>query len=193
VDEAFEDRVVIATATAAAGTATLVGGYFLYRYLYPSGQIDFNGRRWQITPSDKIWLARMAYGEAGSDIVGGAAVLWAVASRWVTKSRFQNMTFVELMRNFSTPVMFDCRSGNADYCQRISSLSWDEIPIGVRNLVQDFVKGRVTNPVNGYNNFAAQRAIAASSLVASELPPVTVGGNTFIRDPGTIRGEVRIV
>lgn len=171
----------------------MIGGYYLYQYLYPSGQIDFNDQRWTIHPSDKIWLARMAYGEAGTNIQGAAAVLWSVATRWVTKPVFQSMTFVELMRNFSTPIMFGCRSGDADYCQRITGHSWEEIPVVIRELVEGFVRGRVSNPVPGYNNFAAQRAIRPSSLATSELPPITVGGNTFIRDPGTIPGEVRIV
>jgi hypothetical protein len=175
------------------GLSLLVGGYFLYQYFFPVGAIEFSGRRWRIDPTDKIWLARMAFGEAGENIQGAAAVLWSVASRWVTKPVFQNMTFVELMRNFSTPVMFNCRSGDASYCQRISNLSWGEIPLEITELVEAFVKGRVSNPVSGYNNFAAQRAIRSSSLAASELPPITVGGNTFIRDPGTISGEVRIV
>jgi len=179
-----------------ASTLVAVGGYLLVRRVLHRGEIAFGGWRYPISDSDKVWMARMALGEAGScssDKRPCAAVLWSVVSRWMTLPQYRRWSFEQLMRNFSTPVMYNCRRGDAAYCQRISSKSWEQIPLTVRTIVEEFVDGRLPNPVSGYNNFAAERAIASSSLRASELPPINVGGNVFIRDPGTEPGTVSIV
>jgi hypothetical protein len=63
----------------------------------------------------------------------------------------------------------------------------------VRRLVDLFVAGRLANPIPGYNNFAARGSISSRSLSSSTLPPTTIGGNTFIRDPNSEFGEARVV
>jgi len=176
-----------------AAVSVAVGTYFLVRRYFAVGAVEFQGRQYHFNDEDRLWMARMAYGEAGNNTEGAEAVLWAVASRWVTKPRFQSMSFTQLMRAFSTPVMVGCRSGSASYCHRISSLGWDEIPAGIRDTVDRFMAGRVRNPVPGYNNFAADWALSQSARANSELPAVNVGGNIFLRDPGSLTGRVRIV
>ena len=188
------DEILDVVPWAVAGVAVVAGSYLGYRYLYPVGAVEFQGRRYRFTSEDKLWMARMVTGESGtSNMTAGAAVLWSVATRWVTNPRFQQMSFTQLMRNFSTPVMFNCRSGSASYCQRTSAIPWSNIDPRVRNLVEQFIRGRVPNPIPGYNNFAASWAIGSRSMASSELPPQDVGGNMFIRDPGSLPGRVGIV
>lgn len=205
LDEVGKEIAVYAVVSA-AGLAAAVGLYLLFRWYYPVGVVEFNNERWQLHESDKIWAARMVLGESGdNDMTAGAAVLWAVAQRWVTKSALQRMNFTEVMRSFSQPLNPIWSSSSASGCQRspsqcsaaalarrqsIQSTQWWGIPSSIRGLVEDFFKGRVSNPVPGYNNFAAAGYVNTS---ASELPAITIGGNTFVRDPGSIPGIVRIV
>jgi hypothetical protein len=151
----------------------------------------------------------------------GAAVLWSVATRHMTlPSLFRSGSFTTTMRAFSQPINpiwaspAACRNGRGccgsvtgscgsvtGSCSptklqrrlRIRTKPWLALPLHVRVLVDNFVAGRVRNPIPGYNNFAARGAISSRSLSSSTLPPQTIGGNTFVRDPGSASGEVRVV
>lgn len=201
-----EEQLALYAVVGLSAVALGVGGYFLVRRFYPIGAVEFSGQRWHFHDTDKVWAARMVVGESGtSDMHAGAAVLWALAQRWVTKAGFQNMSFTSLMRAFSQPINPIWSSIGGSGCQRspaqcsmealarrqtIQSTSWSRIPAAVRTLVEDFFVGRVANPVPGYNNFAAAGHVSGSN---SELPAVTIGGNTFVRDSGSLVGEVRII
>lgn len=205
LDEPGEEVAVIAAVTIASLVAAF-GVYLLVRRYYPVGAVEFQGRRWSFHETDKVWAARMVVGESGtSNMQAGAAVLWAVAQRWVTKPQFQGMSFTSVMRAFSQPInpIWSSPSGSGcqqrpDMCSqtalsnraRIQSTPWSSIPMSVQQLVEEFFSGRVANPIPGYNNFAASWATSGGS---SELPAVAIGGNTFMRDPGSLPGEVRVV
>lgn len=213
MDERTED-VLVLSLFGAGVVAGAVGGYFLVRRYFARGEVLFQGRTYPITGEDKVWMGRMVIGEAGrsgwenpSKLIDGAAVLWSVATRWVTRPEFQSWSFTRLMRAFSQPINPIWETAQSSGCQRrpsmctsthlsrraqIRSTSWSALPPQVQDLVDRFIKGRVTNPVPGYNNFAAAGHISSSKLASSELPPMTVGGNTFIRDPGSLVGNVRI-
>lgn len=201
----WEEKMLMYGVIGVASAAGVVGLYFAYRRLFPVGAVQFQGRRWSFHDDDKIWMGRMILGECGEDAIGGDAVLWSVASRWVTKPVFQDKTFTQVIRAFSQPVNPLWADPNSGRClerpaacsdaairrrQAITNTSWAALPSNIRQLVQDFVGGRTRNPISGYNNFAAA---GSSSFTNTELTPVTVGGNTFIRDPGSLSGEVRIV
>src|SRR5690606_827334 len=91
---------------AVASIALSFGGYYLVRRYFPIGAVEFQGRQWPFHDEDKVWAARMVVGESGVDASReeAAAVLWSVASRWVTKPAFQGMTYTQVIRGFSQPV-----------------------------------------------------------------------------------------
>jgi len=208
MDDLTEDLILYGSLTA-AGVAAAVGAYFLVKRYAVVGEIEFQGRRYPFTGEDKLWAGRMLVGETGGgNDQANAAVLWSVVTRWVSNPRFQDWSFTRLARAFSQPINPIWASRSASGCQRnpsactdahlarrqrISSMSWGSLPPNVQRLVESFAQGRVSNPIPGYNNFAAATHIGSSRLASSELPPVDVGGNMFIRDPGSLQGEVRIV
>jgi hypothetical protein len=209
--------------------AVVAGGYGIFRMAtYPlpifGGTLEMNGRRYRFTAADRLWMGRMVIGEAGEGgwdspeqieerKRAGAAVLWSVATRHMTKPAFSGWSFTRTMRAFSQPINpiwatpTSCSNGRGccgsvtGACSpsrirrrfEIRNKPWLALPAEVRGLVDAFVAGRVPNPIPGYNNFAARRAISSSSLSSSTLPPQTIGGNTFIRDPGSASGDVRVV
>jgi hypothetical protein len=192
---------------ATGGLAASVAVYFLVRRYAVVGAVEFQGQRWPITDEDKLWLGRLVIGESGLNATRqeGAAVLWSIAQRRATLPGMQGRRFVDVIRGFSQPLSPLWDDPNADRCLQypehctasrierrrvVSSTSWSALPAQVRQLVEDFVGGRVPNPIPGYNNFAT---VELASRRQSELPLVAVGGNGFIRDPGSLQGEVRIV
>jgi hypothetical protein len=205
----YWDEVLMYSAIGVASVAVIASGYFLYRKLFPVGAVQFQGRKWHFHDEDKVWAGRMIVGESGTDATRNeaAAVLWSVAARWVTKPAFQGMTYTQVIRGFSQPVNpiwasnDQCNSSGRGCCGNctsaqlsrrayITSLPWTSIPASIRGYVEDFMRGALSNPIPQYNNFAAAGYVSGSN---SELEPVTIGGNTFIRDPGSLPGEVRIV
>ena len=191
------------------GITTAVGVYLLIKRYFPLGKVSFNGQERTLTEEDKLWAARMVVGETGGDDPqSNAAVLWSVLTRWLTKPSLQGMSWAQVMRAFSQPINPQWADASAPGCTRqpsactetnlarrrqITSMPWSSIPQSVRDQVEAFARGRVANPIPGLNNFAAAGAIGGSQLSSSELPPRTIGGNTFIRDPGSLQGEVRFV
>ena len=206
----WKENVLFYGLLSGAGLAAVVGTYLLVKRYAVVGAVEFQGVQYPLTEEDKLWMARMVVGETGNSPSqeDGAAVLWSVVTRWRTKAAFSDISLIQLMKAFSQPINPIWASLNGSGCQRspsrctpahlarrarITNMPWSSIPQVVRDLVESFAQGRVSNPIPGYNNFAAAGAISGSSLTSSELPPVTLGGNTFIRDSGSLQGEVRIV
>jgi len=149
----------------------------------------------------------------------GVAVLYSVAERFASNPSLRSNTgntFTGVMRAFSQPInpiwssLSACSNGRGccgsegTMCtpahlsrrQRIQSKSWNALPEGVRSLVDDFIAGRVTNPIPGYNDFAAATHISQSALNSSVVTPINIGGNMFIKRPasqGFQQGTLRIV
>jgi hypothetical protein len=219
-DYAREEPFKAVLLTAAAVSA-VYGAYRLVTYPFPlwGGTIELNGNRYRMTNTDRLWMGRMVIGEAGesgwddpaqaqSKRREGAAVLWSVATRHMTKPSFRGWSFTRTMRAFSQPINPIWASPLAEGCLRspsactptrlerrfrITRAPWYSLPAGARQLVDEFFRGQVENPIPGYNNFAGRGSISASARAQSTLPPRNIGGNTFVRDRGSAEGEVRIV
>jgi hypothetical protein len=216
----------------ALGLTVFVGGsaLFLHRlvvYPLPSffpGVLALNGHTYSFTTGDRLWMGRMVIGEAGesgwenpSKLQDGAAVLWAVATRHMTKSTLRGSgSLTKTIRAFAQPVNpiwaapWGCTWFSSSWrgccgslwgaCSlrrlqrraRVRYTTWYGLPPQVRELVDGFIRGSVPNPIPGYNNFAAASAISGRARASSTLPAVTIGGNTFVRDPGSEAGSVRI-
>lgn len=75
-----------------------------------------DGPRYQITNDDVLWLARMVYGEGGSD---PGAVLWVVAQRYMGLPQFRNSssypTMAAFVRAWSEPLMAH-RTSTGSHC-----------------------------------------------------------------------------
>jgi hypothetical protein len=160
-------------------------------------------------------------GESGWDspsrLEDGAAVLWSVLTRHMTLPAFRGKSLTKTIRAFAQPLnpiwaspwgctwlssswrgccgafWGSCSLSRLQRRARVRYTTWYGLPSQVRELVDGFVRGTVPNPIPGYNNFAAAGAISSSARARSELPAVTIGGNTFVRDPGSASGNVRIV
>lgn len=216
VDYAREEpfkAAVLATAVVAAG----YGAYRMVNYPFPlwGGNLELNGRHYRMTNTDRLWMGRMVIGEAGesgwdspSKRRAGAAVLWSVATRHMTKPAFRDWSFTKTMRAFSQPINPIWANPVATGCLRspgactpsrlrrrftITRTPWYRLPTGVRQLVDEFFRGQLQNPIPGYNNFAASGSISASARAQSTLSPTAIGGNTFVRDQGSVSGDVRVV
>jgi len=161
VDERTQDLVFYGLLSG-AGIASVAGMYLLVRRYYPAGAVEFQGLREPLTQEDKLWMARMALGESGEDMQGGAAVLWSVLTRWRTKPTFRNWSFVRLMRAFSQPInpIWATPTGGGCLRQphrctpellarraRITNMPWGSLPLSVRDLTEAFAQGRVPNPI----------------------------------------------
>lgn len=133
-------------------------------------QIRYDGRSYQLTELDIIWAARMVYGESGTNIVDGAAVLWTMTQRFAL-GRWP--TFTALCQAYSQPINPRwarngefCRPGGRyhgqDNCSEarlrrrdsISNMPWDSIPLAVRTLVDTWSTGNLPNPVPRAIEFA---------------------------------------
>jgi hypothetical protein len=212
-EEPFKAVMVVA-----AGVSASYGVYRLFNYPFPlwGATLELNGNRYHMSNTDRLWMGRMVVGEAGESgwdnpstaeakRRAGAAVLWSVATRHMTKPAFRDWTLTRTMRAFSQPINpiwasplgegclrrpSACTPSRLERRFRITHLPWYALPEGVRQLVDEFFRGRLENPIPGYNNFAASGAISSSALAQSTLPPTTIGGNTFVRDRGSTPGDV---
>jgi hypothetical protein len=214
------------------GLSVFFGGtaLALHRLLvYPlphvfQGVLALGNQSYVFTTKDRLWLGRMVIGEAGEGgwenpgkLRDGAAVLWAVASRHMSKPVLRSSgSLTKTIRAFAQPVnpiwagpwgctwlsrswrgccgsfWGACSLSRLERRARVRHTTWYGLPPQVRELVDGFVRGTVPNPVPGYNNFAAAGSISSSARSRSTLPAVTIGGNTFVRDPGSTAGDVRI-
>jgi len=122
-----------------------------------------------LTQEDLLWLARALMGETeGSSDRAMAAVAWAMFQRWQQKSR--GKTFTQLLRAYCQPINPEyatlagrgcrahpemCTVAHLERRRRISTMTWEQLPNVVRDLVERFGRGEVPNPVPGMVDFAA--------------------------------------
>lgn len=149
-----------------------------------------NGYRHELTWDEMLWLARMLVGEPGrGGETEWAALLWTYASRAVFK---RSRNFTNLVRLHSQPInprwardgefcrvggthprrrgkspqnfngMDPCSPERLDRRDRISNMSWEEIPQDRRDLLLRWARGQVPNPVPRSVDFAAFGAGAAA-------------------------------
>jgi len=147
------------------------------------------GFRYQITNDDMLWLARATWGEAATSMRGGQAVIWAMAQYHALvigggSRRPAFSTFTALLRAYCQPINPAWADPNGAMCQRqpgvcsarhiarrqqITNAAWSSIPASVRQLVLEFMRGQLPNPVPGavdWNNrdWGAQSQIAVTNV-----------------------------
>jgi len=110
-----------------------------------------------------LWVARMLMGEGWRGIKG-AAVLWATINAYLLKPH-RNFDYQHYIRAFSQPINSGWLPGGHQYEQakikgwkdaisparirnrkRIRALKWDDMPEGVKNLVNKFAAGKLKYP-----------------------------------------------
>jgi hypothetical protein len=163
-----------------------------------NGQLATSGiPAYTITSTDKLWLGRALVGETGGRARRDLeAVTWALAQNFVLvigagnrRPRFS--TFTDCIRAYSQPVNPRWIDPNGVKCRqhpgacterhiarrrRISSMSWSSLPQATRQAVDDFVAGRLDNPVPNMVDFAAYTFSGRE---------INIGGNWF----GTSEGR----
>lgn len=144
-------------------------------------------RRYRLTDTDILWLARALVGETGgTDRRAMAAVVWTLAQNFLLIRRATTFeTFSTLIRAYSQPVSAAWVNPQSDKCrrspdacspariarrQRIQAMGWAEIPEAVRVVVGAFRRGLLENPVPGAVDFASYRFPGDR---------VNIGGNWF--------------
>lgn len=98
--------------------------------------------------SDKLWLGRSLWAEAGPKVNRDHAIIpFVYARRWpaVEKYRKQCVLYEAVVRAYSRP-MRSCRyaSRTARRC-RIRRTPWGRLPEGVRKIAEKFVRGLLPN------------------------------------------------
>lgn len=134
-----------------------------------------NGDGWSyaLTPTDKLWAARMAQFEGGE----AADVLWTMTQAYAQPSRHNNPvypTFTRFIQAYSQPINpiwrrdgSKCRLGGShhgrDDCSAVrldrrdiaASMPWSEIEPEIKRLTQLWYDGVLPNPVPRAVEFAA--------------------------------------
>jgi hypothetical protein len=202
VDRTFGERVGDALdvlrrkpllALVAVGAVALIG-YALYRLIrsfnlssmrsagvdIANGTIYFPGEQpYVITDEDKLWMARMIFGEVNRDPSawsrpdvqrGGGAVLWAMANHYITVGQKRQLypTLASFLQGYSQPINPRWVDPNGERCRRSPAMctadriafrrtlrakTWGEFPVALQNLVLSFAAGRVPNPVGTRTDF----------------------------------------
>ena len=135
-----------------------------------------DGYRYELTPTDLLWAARMLVGESGTNTRDGAGVLWTMASRLAQQ---RGTSFTDVIRNYSQPI--NPRWGSSgdmcgpggryagqDNCSdrllqrraQISGLQPEDMPTQW-SLVQRWAAGQVPNPVPRAVEFATPEMVAS--------------------------------
>jgi hypothetical protein len=128
-----------------------------------------------LTDTDMLWLARALYGEAGTGASQEhyAAIVWALAQnmKLVRRPRLFT-TFTAITRAYCQPVNPKWESLQSsgcvrrpDHCteahlarrRRIRTLQWSNIPANIRQVVDSFRAGTLSNPVPGLTDWKAGR------------------------------------
>jgi hypothetical protein len=164
------------------------------------------GLEWDLTEDDALWLARAIVGESIAD---AAAVASTMLRRLAYVSDRQNpparlwpsLAFLlrgdEERRGYSQPVSVYWSTRGSASAQarraRISSMSWDEIPPSVRDVVLGMLTGRMPLVVPGAVHFAAPAE--AARFLENTPGSARVGGgrNWFLSMPGSRRYEPQII
>ena len=152
------------------------------------------------TDEDRLWLARMLFGESGTNEAEWGANLWALAQRFVDRRR-QNLerTMVELVTQFSQPINPDwyrngsqCAIGSAnaddDGCSesamqrrdRLRQYHWQPAQLTQELLTIDkFLRGEIPNPVPGATNWHTNRLADGYVQIAPQFQNVFQGRPSF--------------
>jgi hypothetical protein len=155
---------------------------------------------YQITPDDRVWLARMIYGEVNRSETewqtpgtqqGGAAVLWSMINHYMTVGQKRQLypTLGMFVQAYSQPISAAWADPGSTKCQQqpsactpekiafrqqLRSKRFELLPVGLRDVVEKFIAGRVENPIGTRTDF---RASYTGSSWASD--PLSVAGNIF--------------
>lgn len=162
-----------------------------------------SGAPYQITSTDRLWMARMLWGEVGrSDSAwqsgetqeGGAAVLWAMVNHYLTVGRKRDIydSLGSFLQAYSQPISSRWADPGSDACrsneaacssdrtafrQATRARSWSSFPINLRNLIDRFVAGQLHNPIGTRTDFRA----SGTGYFPSDT--LTVAGNVFGTNP----------
>lgn len=158
-----------------------------------------SGYRYQITPTDLLWLARSVQYEGGNEL----ATAWTYAQRQADRRRTGPL--YELVLGHSQPVNPKwrrtgefCRPGGSragtDACSEdrlarrdeAANLPWAGINDRVRTLLTNWAQGRTTNPVPRATDFA-DPAVSAAFLER----PANAGSVVVLRDGNWYIAEAR--
>lgn len=148
-----------------------------------------------ITDDDADWLARAVFGETGSDPRAQAAVAWSMAQRLVyfidqghTTMPCRGdvppgMTFKNLIRCFSQPTSAywlehgtEAQKARRRMIQTSPLSELERRRPGLLAFVDDFVRGKVPNPVPRLADFSAP------DLGDVPRGSVVIGGNAFFAE-----------
>lgn len=185
-----------------------------------------------IRDSDLIWVARMLVGEGGYklDEEEAAAALWAMANRYLLHPKQKNWkNFTALLRAFSQPInplwdgILDNQSGmdkcdpsskwyGSKHCsasslkrrERMRTITWEEIPLRVRNWVVEFQNGVLFPPdqlgglrkarISNWGANWLKKSRDGEVMPLPEWAPhgIDFGGNWFFEDANLIDGYVDV-
>ena len=230
VERTFSDRIGDALdvfrrkpllALVAVGAVALIG-YALFRLIktfrfnamssagvdIANGTIYFPGEQpYVITDEDKLWMARMIFGEVNrnpaawnrADVQrGGGAVLWAMANHYITVGQKRQLypTFASFLQAYSQPINPRWVDPNGERCRRSPAMctseriafrrmlrakSWGAFPVALQNLVLNFAAGRLPNPIGTRTDFR----MAGTGYNPSD--PLNVEDNVFGTAPNARR------
>jgi len=162
-----------------------------------------SGTPYQIDSNDRLWMARMLWGEvARSDSQwrdpekqrGGAAVLWSLVNHYLTVGRKREIypNLGAFLQGYSQPISYRWADPGSSVCQRnpsmctesrvsfrqnLRSRSWGSFPPELRNLVDRFVAGQVANPIGTRTDFRA----SGTGYTPRDI--LVVAGNVFGTNP----------
>ena len=141
-----------------------------------------NGSTVPFTAADKLWTARMVYGEGGDTPAEASAIIWTLVQRkyWGTGMEHKNprafaaYNWRDFIRTFSQPINPRwyrhgpmCRPGGAGVGTRgcdevrlhrrdlLKTMRWEDIPAVAREATQAFIDGKLPNSAPGVIDFAA--------------------------------------
>lgn len=230
VERTFGDRVGDALsvlrrkpllALVAVGAVALIG-YAVFRLIksfrlqsmqsagvdIANGTIYFPGEQpYVITDEDKLWMARMIFGEVNRNPAawsnpsvqqGGGAVLWAMANHYITVGQKRQLypSLGAFLQGYSQPINPRWVDPNGDRCRRSPAMctseriafrrmlrakSWNAFPVALQNLVLNFAAGRIPNPIGTRTDFR----MAGTGYNPSD--PINVEDNVFGTAPNARR------
>lgn len=141
-----------------------------------------NGTTVPFTAADKLWTARMVYGEGGDTPAEASAIIWTLVQRkyWGTGMETRNprafagYSWRDFIRTFSQPINplwyrggVKCRPGGPEVGTRgcdevrlrrrdvLRTMRWEDIPAVAREATEAFIAGTLPNNAPGVIDFAA--------------------------------------
>jgi hypothetical protein len=179
-----------------------------------NGTIYFPGEQpYVITDEDKLWMARMIFGEVNRDPAawsradvqrGGGAVLWAMANHYITvgQKRQLYLTLASFLQGYSQPInprWVDpngekcrqsptmCTANRINFRRNLRAKTWGEFPVALQNLVLSFTAGQLPNPIGTRTDFR----MAGTGFNPSD--PLNVEENVFGTAPNARRRSGQLV